>query len=202
MTGAAVALTAYLLGGIPFGYLFYRMSHGRDIRGVGSGNTGATNITRAAGWKLGLLTLILDAAKGAVAVEVGLALTGSMTWGSAAGMAAVAGHCFPVWLRFRGGKGVATGCGAFFMIHPVGMLLALGVFALTLAATRMVAAGSLVASVSFPVAASILGAGPAVALLSAGACLLIVVRHHENVGRMLRGEEGRMFGEDRRRAGQ
>ena len=190
----SVLAAAFLLGSVPFGWILFRLRHGADVRTVGSGNIGATNLVRSSGWGIGLLTLILDAAKGAAAVVLALRLTGSPSWGAAAGMAAVAGHCFTPWLGFRGGKGVATGCGAFAVIHPAGMLIALGLFALVLAATRKVAAGSIIASAGFPVAAASLGAPATVALWSGGACLLIVARHRENIRRLLRGEEGSLFG--------
>lgn len=195
MTAGLVTIAgAYLLGGVPFGYLLFRLLRGGDIREVGSGNIGATNILRSAGWAPGVVTLLLDAGKGALAVWAGRAVTGSTSWAAAAGMAAVAGHCFPAALRFRGGKGVATGCGAFFVLQPAGMAIALGAFAATLALTRMVSAGSIVASMSFPVAAAALGEAPPTALWAGAACLLIIARHHENIRRILRGEEGRLRG--------
>jgi glycerol-3-phosphate acyltransferase PlsY len=190
----AVLGGAYLMGSVPFGWLFFRLLHGADIRSVGSGNIGATNLVRASGWGLGLLTLLLDASKGAGAVFLAQLLTGSPFWAAAAALAAVMGHCFPVWLGFRGGKGVATGCGAFSVIHPAAMLVAMGVFALALGASRKVAAGSILASASFPVAAAALGAPPAAALWSGAACLVIVARHRENIQRLLTGEERSLFG--------
>jgi glycerol-3-phosphate acyltransferase PlsY len=201
LQGLGAVVAAYLLGGIPFGYIFYRLRHGRDVRDVGSGNIGATNLARASGWPLGLLTLLLDAGKGAGAVYLGLTLTGSTPWGAAAGIFAVAGHCYPAWLSFRGGKGVATGCGAFLVLSPLGMGVALLSFAVTLGLTRMVAAGSVMASVTFPLAAAALGAGLPTILWSAGACLLITIRHHENLKRILSGREARMFGRDGEEAG-
>ena len=194
--GLLTVAGAYLLGGIPFGFIFYRLGRGGDIRDEGSGNIGATNMIRSAGWRLGILTLLMDGAKGALAVYAGMTLTQSASWGAAAGMAAVTGHCLPVFLAFRGGKGVATACGAFLMIHPSGMLAAVGIFALALGLTRLVAAGSIAASVSFPVAAAVLGAPRPVVLWSAAVGLLIIVRHQENIRRMLRGREPRMFGRD------
>lgn len=197
--GSAAVLVAWLLGGIPFGYLFFRVLHGRDVREIGSGNIGATNVARSAGWRLGLVTLLLDAGKGAASVALGLGLGGSPAWGAAAGTAAVVGHCFPVALRFRGGKGVATGCGAFMVLSPVAMLVSLAVFVLVLGLTRVVAAGSVLAAISFPVAAAALGAGRPTTLWAAGSCLLIVARHHENLRRMVAGpgRAGRPGGEER-----
>lgn len=182
--GISAVAVAWLLGGIPFGYLFYRFRHGRDVREVGSGNIGATNVARTGGWALGAATLLLDAAKGAASVGVALAMTGSTAWGAAAGAAAIAGHCFPIWLRFRGGKGVATGCGAFMVLSPAAMSISLGVFILVFGITRIVAAGSVLAAIAFPVASAALGASLPATLWASGSCLLIVARHHENLKRM------------------
>ncbi len=187
VAGIAAVAGAWLLGGIPFGYLFYRFRHGKDVREVGSGNIGATNVARTAGWALGAATLLLDAAKGALSAGVALAMTGSAAWGAAAGAAAIAGHCFTPWLRFRGGKGVATGCGAFMVLSPAAMAVSLAVFILALGITRIVAAGSVLAAIAFPVAAAAMGASLPTTLWASGSCLLIVVRHHENLTKMARG---------------
>ncbi len=194
IAGIAAFVVAYLLGGIPFGFLFYRMKRGKDIRSVGSGNIGATNVTRAAGLAIGILTLILDAAKGSGGVLLGLAATGDRAWGAAAGMAAVVGHCFPLYLWFRGGKGVATGLGAFLFLDPLAMGIALTAFALGLGIARRVAVGSILASLTFPAAAWLRGGAGDVALWSTAAGLLIIVRHHDNIRRILRGEETRDWG--------
>ncbi len=195
--GALAVLFAYLIGGIPFGLIFFRAAGGGDIRRVGSGNIGATNVARAGGWAAGVLTLAFDAAKGSVSVFVALAATGEAAWAASAGLGAVAGHCFPVYLRFRGGKGVATGCGAFAVLDPAAMSAALGVFLLAVALTRMVSAGSVLAALTFPVAMIVLGGDPAPALWAAAAGLLIVGRHLENLKRIARGVERRL-GEQRR----
>jgi glycerol-3-phosphate acyltransferase PlsY len=194
ITGIAASVIAYLLGGIPFGFLFYRMRGGRDIRSVGSGNIGATNVTRAAGLAIGILTLLLDAAKGSVGVLLGLAATGDRGWAAAAGMAAVVGHCFPPYLWFRGGKGVATGLGAFLLLDPFAMGFALVAFALGLGVARRVAVGSILASLTFPVAAWLRGGALDVALWSTVAGLLIIVRHHDNIRRILQGDERHDWG--------
>ena len=200
LQGIAAVFAAYLLGAIPFGYIFYKARHGGDVREVGSGNIGASNLTRAGGWPMGALTLLLDAGKGAGSVYLGLAVTGSTAWGAAAGAFAVVGHCFPIWLSFRGGKGVATGCGAFLVLSPLGMGVALLAFAVILALSRIVAAGSIIACVTFPVAAAVLGISLPTTLWSAAAGILIAGRHHENVRRMLAGREVRMFGSDEEEA--
>ncbi|HEY8413684.1 MAG TPA: glycerol-3-phosphate 1-O-acyltransferase PlsY [Pyrinomonadaceae bacterium] len=157
MRVAVVLIAAYLIGSIPFGYLIVRMTRGGDVRETGSGGTGATNVSRRAGLAAGLLTLVLDAAKGAFAVLVaGVALshhraTINVRWVvAAAAIAVIAGHIFPVWLRFRGGKGVATAAGAFFMVAPFALLCAGLVFVIVVALTRYVSLASLAAAVMIP----------------------------------------------------
>jgi glycerol-3-phosphate acyltransferase PlsY len=157
MRVAVVLIAAYLIGSIPFGYLIVRMTRGGDVRETGSGGTGATNVSRRAGLAAGLLTLVLDAAKGAFAVLVaGVALshhraTINVRWVvAAAAIAVIAGHIFPVWLRFRGGKGVATAAGAFFMVAPFALLCAGLVFVIAVALTRYVSLASLAAAVMIP----------------------------------------------------
>jgi glycerol-3-phosphate acyltransferase PlsY len=191
--GLLAVAAAYLIGGIPFGFLFYRIRRGGDIRSVGSGNIGATNVARSAGWLAGVLTLLFDAAKGAAAVALARAICeGDAAWSAAAALAAVAGHCFPVALKLRGGKGVATGCGAFLLLDPAALGVALAVFVLTVAASRMVSAGSITAAMAFPIASGMMGAGAATTFFAGCAGLLIVSRHHENIARMLRGVERRI----------
>src|SRR5215211_7879680 len=150
MLHAAVVLVAYLLGSIPFGYLLVRLFVGGDVRETGSGGTGATNVTRRAGKGVGVLTLLLDLLKGAAAVLVARALPGAgevaQWWVCAAGAAAVLGHVFPVWLRFRGGKGVATGLGVFLMLAPLATLCAALIFAVVVWLWRYVSLGSMAAA--------------------------------------------------------
>jgi glycerol-3-phosphate acyltransferase PlsY len=189
-----VVLGAYLLAAIPFGYLIYRARSGRDIRAEGSGNIGATNVMRRAGPAAGIATLLLDAAKGYVAVWLAARLTGGAPWViAAAAVAALLGHTFPVYLRFRGGKGVATGLGVFAALAPRSVLLAVVVFAITLAAFRYVSLGSIVASAAFPVLALLLDAPQLPVVLGAFACsALIIVKHSSNIRRLLAGTENRL----------
>ncbi len=181
----------YFLGSIPFGYLLVRAFRGADVRTTGSGNIGATNVARMSP-ALGVVTLLLDAMKGFGAVWAASVLfPGQPMISFVAGFAAVAGHIFPLWLRFKGGKGVATGLGSFLMLTPKGIVLALVVFLLVLAVFRLVALGSIVASASLPVSAFLLREGErptGIAMLSASA-LLIIVKHHQNIARMLRHTE-------------
>ncbi len=182
---------AYLLGAIPFGYVLYRLRSGRDIRLEGSGNIGATNVMRRAGLAAGLVTLALDFAKGFLAV-VGVAWLTSRAPGpmAAAAFAAIVGHIFPVYLRFRGGKGVATALGVFLALAPRSILLALLVFAVAVAIFRYISLGSILAVAAFPLFTLALDSTPwqitAGALASA---LLIIGRHHSNIARLWAGTE-------------
>ena len=203
MLHAAVVSLAYLLGSIPFGYLLVRLSVGGDVRETGSGGTGATNVTRRAGKGVGVLTLLLDFLKGSAAVLVAGAVLGAgegaQWWACAAGGAAVLGHVFPVWLRFRGGKGVATGLGVFILLAPLATLCALAVFVAVVWLWRYVSLGSIVAASVLPPAVWALGAlglgdrAPTpLLLLSVLGAALIVLMHRANVGRLLRGEESKL----------
>lgn len=181
----------YAIGALPLGYLAGRRWGGVDLRAVGSRNVGATNMYRVSGPRLGVAVMMLDMAKGALAV----ALTSASIAGAdpvAAGVAAVAGHIYPVWLRGHGGKGVATACGAFALLAPLATLAAALAFALTVALTRVVSAGSLIASVTLPAAAALTGADAAVVWGSVIAGLLIVWRHRGNLARLRRGTEHRL----------
>src|SRR5277367_694945 len=140
-------LAGYLLGSIPFGILLTRLFGGGDIRVAGSGNIGATNVSRVAGPAAGILTLLLDGLKGAAAVWLAARFaSGSATWMTVAGVAALVGHCYPVWLRFRGGKGIATGAGMFLALCWPAGLGAIGVFILVVLFSRFVSLGSIAAA--------------------------------------------------------
>jgi acyl phosphate:glycerol-3-phosphate acyltransferase len=181
----------YGIGSLPLGYLAGRRWGGVDLRAVGSRNVGATNMYRVSGARLGGAVMMLDMAKGALAVTgAGLAIEGADT--VAAAVASVVGHVYPVWLRGRGGKGVATACGAFGLLAPLATLVAVLTFAVTVASTRVVSAASLVASVALPVAAALSGSGGDVVRGSALAALLIAWRHRGNLTRLRRGTERRL----------
>jgi glycerol-3-phosphate acyltransferase PlsY len=203
MLHVLVVALAYLLGSIPFGYLIVRVSGRGDVRETGSGGTGATNVTRRAGKGAGVLTLALDALKGAAAVFVArLVLTEGFRvdwWVAAAAVAVVAGHCFPVWLGFRGGKGVATGLGVFAVLAPLALLCALPIFVLVVWVTRYVSLGSIIAAAQMPFAVWALGVRsatrgeellPTLTAASVGGALIIFM-HRANIGRLLRGEENK-----------
>jgi acyl phosphate:glycerol-3-phosphate acyltransferase len=187
-----VPIVAYLLGAVPFGLLVGKGLAGTDIRSSGSGNIGATNVARSLGPAAGLLTLLLDVSKGALAAWAGGVLGGRPVGACLAGLAAVLGHIFPVYLGFHGGKGVATGLGVFLILDPPATAIAALVFLVCLGATRRVSVGSMMGSISLPVALHYRGA-PQVLLATAWACcLLIVYRHRDNLRRLFLGTEPRL----------
>jgi glycerol-3-phosphate acyltransferase PlsY len=195
MLPALVVLAAYLVGSIPFSFLVARAFGVADVRQVGSGNVGATNVLRNAGRKAGGLALLLDAAKGAAAslLAVRLAPDQETTWAFAA-VAAVLGHMYPVWLRFRGGKGVATGVGAFAPLAPEAALGATVLFLLTLAVTRYVSVSSIVGAGSLALLALVLGSPEPVVWAAALTAALVVLRHSSNLQRLWVGAERRAGG--------
>jgi glycerol-3-phosphate acyltransferase PlsY len=187
-----IAIASYLLGSIPFGYLLVRIFRGEDVRKTGSGNIGATNVSRRSP-ALGAATLLLDAAKGFAAVALARHLhPGDTLFLAAAALFAIAGHIFPVWLGWRGGKGVATALGAFLCMAPRPVLLMVTVFVVVVAISRYISLGSMVAALCFPLFVIFIEhyrGSPA--LLIAAACALIVARHHENIRRLLAGRESK-----------
>jgi glycerol-3-phosphate acyltransferase PlsY len=217
-----IILLAYLLGSIPFGYLIVRATQGADIRETGSGGTGATNVSRRAGKAAGVLTLILDALKGAAAVAIARLILGLTIFGAvqrarphapmlgggnfgehslieyaswfvaAAAVAVIVGHIFPVWLRFRGGKGVATGVGVFLVLAPIAVAFAAVIFVLVVWQTRYVSLGSILAAVSIPVFVLLHGALSQTTTLDAPvtsaaivSAILIIFAHRGNIGRLI-----------------
>jgi len=200
-----VAVVSYLLGSIPFGYVLVRIFRGEDIRQTGSGNIGATNVARSGAKGLGIATLALDAIKGALAVFLALELAhrakicnseqfcaSALRLMATAALFAVIGHVFPVWLRFKGGKGVATALGVFCVLFPKAILVALAIFILVVAVTRYVSLGSILGAIAFPVAAYFMQDADWLSLLLAsGVSLIIIVKHHQNIGRLLGGTEHR-----------
>lgn len=194
-----VALS-YLLGSIPFGYLLVRMFHGEDVRQSGSGNIGATNVSRKSP-ALGALTLFLDALKGFAAVAIVHRLFPFPAWlAGLAAFTAVVGHMFPVWLKFRGGKGVATGLGALLPLAPKTILVTVCVFIGVLLVFRYVALASILAAALFPFIAWLLEpyrGVPGMFAFMAGASVLIVIRHRGNIRRLMAGTEPRLQGSRR-----
>jgi glycerol-3-phosphate acyltransferase PlsY len=210
------AVFGYLLGSIPFGYLLVRVFHGQDVRQTGSGNIGATNVARSS-LGLGVITLLLDALKGSAAVVVALLLSRSEILGWAdsnlpwlpghpwtslspivviragtAALFAILGHMFPVWLKFRGGKGVATALGSFVLIAPKTVLVMVGVFIVVMAVFRYVSLASVITVALFPVLAWLLhdySDTPILAACMIVSSILIIAKHHENIRRLLAGTE-------------
>jgi glycerol-3-phosphate acyltransferase PlsY len=188
-----VVVAAYALGSLPFSFWVARR-RGVDVREVGSGNVGATNVLRSAGRTAGVVAFVLDALKGALASLLGGWVDPHGMLAPLAAVAAVAGHTYPVWLRFRGGKGVATAFGAIALLAPLAVAVAIGAFALALAVSRFVSLASIVAALTLATVAPLLGASRATSLCIAGVAVLIVVRHHGNIARLLRGQEPRVGG--------
>jgi len=188
---AAVLAGAYLLGSIPFSYLVARVG-GVDVRTVGSGNVGATNVMRSVGKRAGAVAFALDFAKGALATLLALKTVGGAAFPSVAALVAVLGHMHPVWLRFRGGKGVATGAGAFLPLAPAATLGAMLSFAVVALVTRYASLGSIVGAFLLGVLAFLFGALPPIPWAAMLAAVLIAVKHRENIRRLLAGTERRM----------
>ena len=218
-----VIVIAYLIGSIPFGYLIVRAKKGGDIRDTGSGGTGATNVSRRAGKTAGVVTLLLDALKGATAVLIVRMLMGlsefgvsvrtdgglwaplvsvsketAHWWLAAATIAVVLGHIFPVWLGFRGGKGVATGVGVFLVLAPIAVALAGVIFVFLVWRTRYVSLGSIVAAATIPffilLQSKFIGPIPNLAPLLTAAvagAVLIIFAHRQNLGRLIQGTENK-----------
>ena len=198
----ATAVIAYLLGSIPFGYILVRVFHGQDVRDSGSGNIGATNVARSSP-ALGALTLFLDATKGLLAVTAASLLAVSASRGTArplysfaalAAAFAVVGHMFPIWLKFHGGKGVATSVGVFLALAPKTLLVAMALFLALVAAFRYVSLGSIIAAAAFPLIAYALHDYHSSADILVTMCViaaLIIVKHRDNIRRLLAGTESR-----------
>lgn len=209
MLPVALVALAYLIGSIPFSFLVVKLVAGKDVREHGSRNVGATNVARTAGRGPGIIALLLDIAKGYAVVALARWLVSRPEWPFApglqpwesrefwvalAGLIAILGHMYPVWLRFHGGKGVATAAGVFLALDPVVMLGALLVFAIVLLAFRYVSLASIVTAAAIPVLFRFLGGGAPFwhIVFSIGIALLVIVKHHSNVARLVAGTERRM----------
>jgi acyl phosphate:glycerol-3-phosphate acyltransferase len=191
MNGLLAVVIAYLIGGIPFGFLWVKLTTGKDVRASGSGNIGATNVLRTTGRAAGVATLLLDIAKGYAAVWIAARLTNdSPLWMSAAALAVMAGHAYPVFLKFKGGKAVASFIGAFLYLTPVPLLAVMLVFVIIVAATRYISAGSILAAAMFPLGVWMI-LHPPVEVFAASliAGVFIVYRHKSNIERLRSGTE-------------
>lgn len=192
MQTALALVAAYILGSIPFSFVVARAFGVEDVRRVGSGNVGATNVLRSAGKAAGGLALLLDATKGAAATALAAWLVPDPPVVTAlAALAAVLGHMHPPWLGFRGGKGVATGLGAFAVVLPTATLGAAVLFLLTAAATRYVSLGSIVGAAGLAALAFVFGGSASVAWVATLTAALVVLRHRSNIERLWRGSERR-----------
>jgi len=203
MHGALTPLFAYFLGSIPFGYLIVRWQKGVDVRSTGSGSTGATNVMRNLGIIGFVATFILDVGKGTFAVLMASRLTsgdarwiplsGDPRWIALSSVAAILGHCFPVWLKFRGGKGVATGVGVFLALAPLQVALVLVIFAIIVGIWRYISLGSIVATAAFPLVVYFMKHPPLpIVLGAAGSALIIIAMHRANIYRLLNGTENKV----------
>lgn len=189
----AIVLAAYCIGSVPFAWLLVRRRGVIDLRRVGSGNVGAANVLRASGVSAGVLVAVLDIAKGAAAVLIAQRVSAGAALPAVAGLAAIVGHIYPVWLHFRGGKGVATACGVFAVLAPLAALPALAIFIGTVWLTKYVSLGSMLASLALPTIAYATDSPRSVVATALAACALIVFRHRSNLGRLRVGTE-RRFG--------
>lgn len=195
VAGPALVLAGYLLGSIPFGFLFSKLFGGKDVREHGSGNIGATNVSRVAGPLAGIMTLLLDAAKGATAVWLAGRFTGhSALWMVLAGLAALVGHAFPAWLGFKGGKGVATALGVFIVLSPLASIASFILFLLVFLFWRYVSLASITAAAAMPLLMYFLWAPPhapplVVTFGTLSASALVVFKHKGNLQRLTAGTE-------------
>jgi glycerol-3-phosphate acyltransferase PlsY len=194
MPAILTPLFAYLLGSIPFGYLIVRWQKGVDVRSTGSGSIGATNVMRNLGIIGFVATFILDVGKGILAVLLVSRLTsGNPRWIAAAAVAAILGHCFPVWLKFRGGKGVATGVGVFIALAPLQVVLVLGIFAIVVAIWRYISLGSIAGTAAFPLLVYGMKHPPLPIIWGAASgALIIIAMHHANIRRLWNGTENKV----------
>ncbi len=184
-------ILAYLIGGLPFGYWFVRLLSGRDIRTIGSGNIGATNVQRTAGSKAGITVLLLDIGKGFLAVFLTDLLThGNETAIALSAVAVMLGHCYPIFLRFKGGKAVACFIGVFLYLAPLPLAAITVVFVATVALSRHISLGSIVGAALFPLALWLIQSPQQPILLAAiASAVLIIFRHKANIERLRQGKE-------------
>jgi len=187
-------LVSYLFGSIPTGYILFLLSEKKDIRSFGSKATGATNVMRVKGWKYGIIVAIFDILKGFLPVFLALKFIPNKHLALACGFLAILGHCYPVYIKFKGGKGVATSIGAYAAVSVQPLLLSLVVFIGIVIITRYVSLGSITAVLSYPVFAYILNVPISVVYFSLAVFLLILFQHRENIRRLIQGKERKLGG--------
>jgi glycerol-3-phosphate acyltransferase PlsY len=185
-------VAGYLAGSIPWGYIVFRLGQKKDIRGLGSGATGATNVLRVAGWRYALPVLAGDVLKSALPVWLALRSTGDRRLALGVALAIAVGHCFPVFINFRGGKGVSTAMGAYAVLAPPLFVVSLAIFVGAIAATRYVSLGSLLATLAFPLLALFWKGDPELAALGLLIFLLVAFRHLGNIQRLFAGHERKL----------
>jgi glycerol-3-phosphate acyltransferase PlsY len=192
---SVLVVVAYFVGSIPIGLLFAR-ARDVNLRDVGSGNIGATNVARALGKKMGMFVLVFDAGKGAVPVAATLVLeldrSADPFFITATGFAAMMGHCYPLWLGFRGGKGVATALGVFLVVDPASAVIAVAIFLVLVALTRIVSLGSLAGAASLPLSLWLFECSDAAVTLAIAGAVLVIFQHRDNLGRLWRRQEPRL----------
>ena len=193
ITSLLAVVAAYLIGSIPFAFLLARR-RGIDLRRAGSGNVGASNVMRTSGVSLAVMAMALDGLKGTLAVLIAERVSSAPAAPVAAGLASVVGHVFPVWLRFHGGKGVATAAGAFTLLAPVALAVASAVFAVVVILTRFISAGSVSAAITLAIATAATRSSGLVVLGAVLAAAIIVHRHRGNLARLVAGTERRVGG--------
>ena len=191
MSTVLVVVLAYLLGSIPFAFLLSRQQ-GVDLRRAGSGNVGASNVLRTTGVRAAVLAMLLDGAKGTLAVLLAQLLSTDLAAAVAAASASIVGHVYPIWLRFRGGKGVATAAGAFAVLAPSATIAAVGVFIVSVTVTRFVSVGSVAAALTLVLVAAVGDASDVVALGATASAVIVIYRHRENLARLVAGTERRI----------
>ncbi|MDD2319409.1 MAG: glycerol-3-phosphate 1-O-acyltransferase PlsY [Geobacteraceae bacterium] len=191
LQNSILVLCSYCIGSIPTGLLLAKAFGGVDIRTKGSGNIGATNVYRTLGRKIGIMTLIGDCLKGLLPVLAAKALGLPNMWVALIGLAAFLGHIFPVFLRFKGGKGVATALGVFLATSPFAVLAALGVFILVLVKWRFVSLASITAAAVMPALTTIIDRNPMIVAMSLAISIIVIIKHHENIRRLRNGTESK-----------
>jgi glycerol-3-phosphate acyltransferase PlsY len=191
LNNSILVLCSYCIGSIPTGLLLAKAFGGVDIRTKGSGNIGATNVYRTLGRKIGIMTLIGDCLKGLLPVLAAKALDLPDIWVALIGLAAFLGHIFPVFLRFKGGKGVATALGVFLATSPFAVLAALGIFIVVLAKWRFVSLASISAAAVMPAFATIIDRNPMIVAMSLAISAIVIIKHHENIKRLRNGTENK-----------
>lgn len=186
-------LSSYLIGAVPFGYLLFYLKEKKDIRTLGSKNIGATNILRLSGWKLAVVVLLLDIAKGFVPVILARRLfPEQINISIIAGIAAILGHCFPIYIKFKGGKGLATSLGIYLALAPLPLSCSLGIFLLAVLFTRYVSLGSILLSLSFPLFVMLFQGDTKIVITGFVILILILVQHRANIKRLLSGNERKL----------